>query len=146
MYAASDTISTWTPNYMLSCDVCNSSAAIVPTNITYYAIVYNEYGCMNKDSVEIKVTPTLYIPNSFSPNGDMINDIFKPEYTGFVEIELSIFDRWGENIFRTEELNGGWNGTYKNVNCELGVYTYKLSAKDISGKTLEKVGHVTLLR
>lgn len=146
MYAASDTISKWEPNYMLSCDVCNSSAAIVPTNIIYYAMVYNVYGCMTKDSVEIKVTPTLYIPNSFSPNGDLINDIFKPEYSGFVEIELLIFDRWGENIFRTEDLDGGWNGTYKNVNCELGVYTYKLTAKDIKSNTIEKVGHVTLLR
>lgn len=146
MYAASDTISVWEPDYMLSCLACNNNAAIVPTNITYYAIVYNEYGCMAKDSVEIKVTPTLYIPNSFSPNGDLLNDVFKPEYSGFVEIELLIFDRWGENIFRTEDLNGGWNGTYKNVNCELGVYTYKLTAKDIKSKTIEKVGHVTLLR
>ncbi len=61
-------------------------------------------------------------------------------------MELLIFDRWGENIFRTNDLDGGWNGTYKNVNCELGVYTYKLTAKDISSNTLEKVGHVTLLR
>ena len=146
MYCASDTISTWEPDYMLSCAFCNNSAAIVPSSITYYAIVANEFGCVAKDSVEIKVTPTLYIPNSFSPNGDGINDIFKPEYTAYVEIELLIFDRWGENIFRTNDLNGGWNGTYKNGNCELGVYTYKLTAKDIKSNTLEKVGHVTLLR
>jgi gliding motility-associated-like protein len=146
MYSTSDTISTWEPDYMLSCTFCNSSAAIVPSSITYYATVANEYGCTAKDSVEIKVTPTLYVPNSFSPNGDGINDIFKPEYSGYVEIELLIFDRWGENIFRTNDLTGGWNGTYKNVNCELGVYTYKLTAKDISDNTLEKVGHVTLLR
>ncbi len=146
MYCASDTISTWMPDYMLSCTFCNGAAATVPSSITYYAIVANEFGCISKDSVEIKVTPTLYIPNSFSPNGDGINDIFKPEYSGYVEIELLIFDRWGENIFRTNDLEGGWNGTYKNVNCELGVYTYKLTAKDISSNTLEKVGHVTLLR
>lgn len=146
MNSFSDTISTWEPDYMLSCTFCNSAAAIVPTNITYYATIANQYGCIAKDSVVIKVTPTLYIPNTFSPNGDLLNDIFKPEYTGYVEIELLIFDRWGENIFSTNDLNAGWSGTYKNVNCELGVYTYKLSAKDISGKSLEKVGHVTLLR
>jgi gliding motility-associated-like protein len=146
MYCTSDTISTWEPDYMLSCTFCNGAAAIVPSSITYYAIVANEFGCISKDSVVIKVTPTLYIPNSFSPNGDGINDIFKPEYSGYVEIELLIFDRWGENIFKTNDLNGGWNGTYKNVNCELGVYTYKLTAKDIESNTLEKVGHVTLLR
>ncbi|MES2761398.1 MAG: PKD domain-containing protein [Bacteroidota bacterium] len=146
MYCTSDTISTWMPDYMLSCIFCNGAAATVPSSITYYAIVANEFGCVAKDSVEIKVTPTLYIPNSFSPNGDGINDIFKPEYSGYVEIELLIFDRWGEHIFKTNDLDGGWNGTYKNVNCELGVYTYKLTAKDIASNTLEKVGHVTLLR
>lgn len=146
MNSLSDTTCKWEPDYMLSCTFCNSAAAIVPVGITYYATVSNEYGCLAKDSVVIKVTPTLYIPNTFSPNNDLLNDVFKPEYTGFVEIELMIFDRWGANIFSTNDLNGGWNGTYKNVNCELGVYTYKLSAKDISGKTLEKVGHVTLLR
>ena len=146
MYSASDTISTWEPDYMLSCTFCNNSAAIVPSSITYYATIANQYGCVAKDSVEIKVTPTIYIPNSFSPNGSGINDVFKPEYSGYVEIELLIFNRWGENIFRTNELGVGWNGTYKNVNCELGVYTYKLIATDINSKTIEKVGHVTLLR
>ncbi|MBK6984121.1 MAG: gliding motility-associated C-terminal domain-containing protein [Bacteroidetes bacterium] len=146
MYSASDTISTWEPDYMLSCTFCNNSAAIVPSSITYYATIANQYGCVAKDSIEIKVTPTLYIPNSFSPNGSGINDVFKPEYSGYVEIELLIFNRWGENIFRTKELGSGWNGTYKNVNCELGVYTYKLIATDINSKTIEKVGHVTLLR
>ena len=146
MYSASDTISTWEPDYMLSCTFCNNSAAIVASSITYYATITNQYGCVAKDSVEIKVTPTLYIPNSFSPNGSGINDVFKPEYSGYVEIELLIFNRWGENIFRTNELGVGWNGTYKNVNCELGVYTYKLIATDINSKTIEKVGHVTLLR
>lgn len=146
MYCASDTISTWEPDYMLSCTFCNSSAAIVPSGITYYASIVSEFGCVAKDSVVIKVAPTLYIPNSFSPNGDGINDIFKPEYTGYVEIELLIFNRWGDNIFRTNDLDAGWNGTYKNVNCELGVYTYKLTATDINSNTIEKVGHVTLLR
>lgn len=146
MSCLSDTTNTWEPNYMLSCDFCNNSAAIVPSSITYYATVTNEYGCRAKDSVEIKVIPSLYIPNSFSPNGDLLNDVFKSEYTGFIEIELSIFDRWGQLIFKTNDLNGGWNGKYKDGNCEMGVYIYKLTAKDIFGNTLDKVGHVTLIR
>jgi gliding motility-associated-like protein len=146
MSSVSDTISSWEPSYMLACNFCNNSAAIVPSNITYYATVTNKYGCIAKDSVVIKVIPTLYIPNSFSPNGDFLNDIFKPEYTGYVEVELLIFDRWGEQIFKTNDLNGGWNGKYKESNCEMGVYIYKLTAKDISSKTLDKVGHVTLIR
>lgn len=142
----SDTISTWTSDYLLSCSFCNSTIATAESNIIYYATVQNQYGCKARDSVKIKVTPTLYIPNSFTPNGDMINDVFKPEYTGFVEIELLIFDRWGVLIFRTNDLLGGWNGRYKEADCELGVYVYKLNATDIYNNTIEKVGHVTLIR
>lgn len=142
----SDTISSWSTDYLLSCSFCNTSFANAESSITYYATVQNQYGCKARDSVEIKVTPTLYIPNSFSPNGDLINDVFKPEYTGFVEIELLIFDRWGALIFRTNDLLGGWNGKYKDVNCQLGVYVYKLTATDLYQKTTEKVGHVTLIR
>lgn len=142
----SDTISNWEPGNLLSCTFCNNSMATSQSSMTYYATVKNKYGCVAKDSVEIKVTPTLYIPNSFSPNGDLINDIFKPEYIGFIEIELLIFDRWGVQIFKTNDLNGGWNGKYKEGDCQMGVYIYKLSAKDIFSKTLDKVGHVTLIR
>jgi gliding motility-associated-like protein len=146
IHCLSDTICTWSTDYLLSCSFCNTSIATAESSITYYATVQNNYGCKARDSVEIKVTPTLYIPNSFSPNGDLINDIFKPEYTGFVEIELLIFDRWGALIFRTNDLGGGWNGTYREGNCELGVYVYKLTATDLYQKTTEKVGHVTLIR
>lgn len=142
----SDTICNWSEDYLLSCSFCNTSIATAHSNMTYYATVTNRYGCKTRDSIEIKVTPTLYIPNSFSPNGDFMNDVFKPEYTGFVEIELLIFDRWGELIFRTNELTSGWNGKYKEVNCELGVYVYKLNATDLYRKTIERVGHVTLIR
>ncbi|MES2567611.1 MAG: PKD domain-containing protein [Bacteroidota bacterium] len=146
LHCFSDTICFWSIDYLLSCNYCNNPVVTAESNITYYSTVQNEYGCKAMDSVEIKVTPTLYIPNSFSPNGDLLNDIFKPEYTGFVEIELLIFDRWGELIYKTNDPLAGWNGKYKDINCELGVYIYKLNAKDIYNETIEKVGHVTLIR
>jgi gliding motility-associated-like protein len=144
--SSSDTISTWYPNYNLSCTSCTQTIAAPEVNTVYYAIVTNKYGCKKMDSVKVNVTPTIYIPNCFTPNQDLVNDVFKPEFSGYVEIELMIFDRWGEMIFKTSELYGGWNGKKKEVNCELGVYTYKLTAKDYKNKTIEKVGHVTLLR
>jgi gliding motility-associated-like protein len=101
---------------------------------------------MSKDSIIIKVVPTLYIPNCFTPNDDNLNDIFKPEYAGYTDIELLIFDRWGEQIFKTTELHGGWNGKRKDAPCQIGVYTYKLTATDYNKQTIEKIGHVTLLR
>lgn len=142
----SDTTSTWYPNYNLSCNVCNQTMASPEVNTVYYAIVTNKFGCKIMDSVTVNITPTIYVPNCFTPNQDLLNDVFKPEFSGFVEIELMIFDRWGELIFKTDELYGGWNGKKKDVNCEMGVYTYKLSATDYKNHIVEKVGHVTLLR
>jgi gliding motility-associated-like protein len=142
----SDTISTWYPNTNLYCSVCNQTIAAPDSNTMYYAIVTNKYGCRKMDSVTVHVTPGIYVPNCFTPNGDLVNDLFKPVFSGYVEIELMIFDRWGEMVFRTTELNGGWNGKKKEANCELGVYTYKLIATDYKKSSIEKIGHVTLLR
>lgn len=142
----SDTINTWYPNYNLSCSFCNQTIAAPDVNTTYYAVVINKYGCRRVDSVEVKVIPTIYVPNCFTPNQDLVNDVFKPEFSGYIEMELMIFDRWGEMIFKTNELYGGWNGKKKDVNCEMGVYTYKLTATDYKNHIVEKVGHVTLLR
>lgn len=146
LYSISDTVASWYPDYTLSCQQCNVVIVSPDVNTIYYALVANAYGCKRIDSVEVRVTPSLYIPNSFTPNGDLVNDIFRPVFSGYTEIELLIFDRWGELIFRTDELNGGWDGTRKNVNCPMDVYVYKLTAKDYKNKTIEKVGHVTLVR
>jgi gliding motility-associated-like protein len=142
----SDTISNWEPPTYLSCTFCNQPISIPDNNIIYYSTVKNKFGCMSKDSVVIKVVPTLYIPNCFTPNDDNLNDVFKPEYAGYTDIELLIFDRWGEQIFKTTELHSGWNGKRKDTPCQIGVYTYKLTATDYNKKTIEKIGHVTLLR
>ncbi len=142
----SDTNSVWYPNYNLSCNECNQTMAAPDVNTVYYAIVTNKFGCKKMDSVTVNVIPTIYVPNCFTPNQDLVNDVFKPEFSGYIEMELMIFDRWGELIFKTSELYGGWNGKKKDVNCEMGVYTYKLTATDYKNHIVEKVGHVTLLR
>ena len=142
----SDSTANWEPALNLSCTFCNDPISTPENNITYYSTVKNKYGCLSKDSVTIKVIPTLYIPNCFSPNNDNINDVFRPEYAGYKEVELLIFDRWGVQIFKTTELYAGWNGKVKDVPCQLGVYVYKLVATDYNNKTIEKIGHVTLLK
>lgn len=87
----------------------------------------------------------VYIPNSFTPNNDELNDIFVPSGYGLTEITLTIFDRWGHQIFKSNDTVRGWDGKLKGKLCEQGVYVYKAEIKTISGNTVEKVGHVTLL-
>mgnify|MGYP000293583222 CR=1 FL=1 len=89
---------------------------------------------------------SIYVPNVFTPNGDGINDVFKPEHSGFIKISMEIYDRWGEVIYSYDNLNGGWNGTYKGKICQDGYYAYKLYATDNRLKQIEKAGSVLLMK
>jgi gliding motility-associated-like protein len=94
--------------------------------------------------------PFVYIPNSFTPNADGNNDIFKPSLVGFdtEEYNLQIFNRWGELVFETNDVEQGWDGTFKSsYNSQVGVYTWKVLLKEtVSLKKYIKSGHVSVLR
>ncbi|PIP55299.1 MAG: hypothetical protein COX07_00675 [Bacteroidetes bacterium CG23_combo_of_CG06-09_8_20_14_all_32_9] len=96
--------------------------------------------------------PTAFSPNPNGPNdgyynpNDYNNDIFHPIFMGVDSYELLIFNRWGELIFETKELNIGWNGYYRNELCKQDVYVWKSKGKFIDGKTFFKAGDVTLIR
>ena len=88
----------------------------------------------------------LYVPNSFTPDGDGKNDIFQPIYSGVTDVELLIFNRWGEEIFRSDRLNASWDGSYKGVLSKEDTYIFKISGVDILNRKFKKVGHVNLLK
>lgn len=97
---------------------------------------------------EVVQRPLVYVPNAFSPNGNGLNDYFLPS-TGFVDIvdyQLRVFNRWGEELFYTQDRNEGWDGKYKEHKCEPGVYVWILTFKTASGQFVDMKGTVTLLR
>ena len=121
--------------------------------ITLKATTIN--GCQDEVTklVQIKNDFGVYIPNSFSPNFDNLNDVFLPILSPFgldLKIyELEIFDRWGKSLFFTKDYLVGWNGTYKNKGDEPlkeDVYVYKIKFKDLDGKIHSRIGHLTLLK
>lgn len=93
----------------------------------------NEFGCVDSTCKKIEVLREnrVYVPNSFTPNGDGINESFFPVFTykDVEKYEFLIFDRWGELIFESTDLNQKWDGTYKGVLAKNGVYTWKLRFK-----------------
>ena len=109
-------------------------------------------GCKDIASLLVEITPdfALYVPNTFTPDGNGINDMFQPMGVGIDEdnYRLDIFDRWGENIFSSNNFRKGWDGTVKggSKTAEQGVYTYKMMVKDLQGNKHPKVGHVTVIR
>jgi gliding motility-associated-like protein len=89
----------------------------------------------------------LYVPNSFSPNGDGINDVFTGVSRGFADFQLTIYDRWGRVIHSTQNEEVGWDGTSKGERVPSGVYAYVLEHTLACSANNERVvGHVTLLR
>jgi len=112
---------------------------------------WNDYGCVDSVCKVFTITTDLFVhvPNAFTPDGDGTNDLFIPIITGhsFEDYEFMVFNRWGELIFETNNPTMGWNGTYKGVMSQTGVYVWKLKVKPNEGTTnKEFVGHVSLLR
>lgn len=109
-------------------------------------------GCKDTAKTMVEVTPdfALYIPNTFTPDGNGLNDVFQPLGVGIDEdnYRMDIFDRWGENIFTSNNFRKGWDGTVKGGSklAEQGVYTYKIMARDILGNKHPMIGHVTVIR
>lgn len=100
--------------------------------------------------IEINVINTcpdnLFVPNSFSPNSDNINDEFIPILPDSLQdYEFLIFNRWGEELFTTKENKEGWDGKFKGVDSPIGVYTWKITYQ-INGRTRIILGHLILNR
>lgn len=99
------------------------------------------------NNVLISAVTNIYVPNTFTPNGDGKNDQFFFEGYGIVldEFEFAIFDRWGELIYLTHAFNP-WDGTYHGSTVQNGVYVYRIRCKDVYGEYYEYIGHVNVIR
>jgi gliding motility-associated-like protein len=115
-------------------------------------IITNVNGCMDTVDNYVIIDPVYlyYAPNAFTPDGDGLNDVFmvKGESIDPNNFEMLIFDRWGEKIFRSTDINTGWNGAKNNSGTvvEQGVYVYKVVLKDWAGKRHQYIGHVTIVK
>ena len=139
---------TWIFGDGILCHVCPNSQVVTRTGGNYMVQTINQYGCKSIDDLNIEVTNyySIYIPNVFTPNFDDVNDLFLVCGVGISNIEVSIFDRWGEKIFYSKEQLKGWDGTYKTDFCKQDVYTYVVNFTSLDGKTHTKTGHVSLLK
>jgi gliding motility-associated-like protein len=111
-------------------------------------IVYSSAGCSDTayNYIQINLSPTLYIPNAFTPDADGENDLWFPQGVGIKSAQISIFNRWGEQVFYTNDFYQGWDGTYFGKMCPDGVYSWKIEARDINAELIIKSGHLVLMR
>ncbi len=110
--------------------------------------VRNRYDCKNEVTKNVKILPEFrfWIPNTFTPDGNGLNDVFMPIAIGVLDYRFEIYNRWGEKIFGTDNPQSGWDGTYKNKPCQQDVYVWLISFKnEVSKKFETRTGHVLLL-
>lgn len=140
--------------YIWSTGETGTSITVEPEVETEYSVIcINELGCESSASIVsvIVVPPTcdendVFIPNAFSPNGDMVNDVLFVRSKFIEDLVFHVQDRWGAEVFRTTTQTEGWDGTYKDEELPPDVYTYCIEVTCIDGATYNKVGNVSILK
>ena len=142
----------WTPSQFMETPTQPNTLITPDTTMTYTITVTDTFGCQRTDTVTIKVQPIVcdmpfvFIPNSFTPNGDGQNDILYVRSDILVDCHFMIYDRWGEKVFETHSQEIGWDGTFKGKECQRGVYDWYFKGTCKDGDELEQKGNVTLIR
>jgi gliding motility-associated-like protein len=137
-------------------NVNHSYGSNPPGEYSVVLFAYNDKGCFDSTSQVINIRDELIfnVPNSFTPNGDEFNNVFKPVFgSGFSpeDYSLIVYNRWGETIFHSQDLFNGWDGTYNGGAAQQGTYSWTmiLKASDEAFNSNMKntyQGHVNLLR
>jgi len=137
------------PNGLSETDIKNPIAQPSVTT-RYFVTAQTEEGCSAIDSVDVIITPEslLDLPNAFSPgSGTSINDELRIIVKGIVKLNsFRIFNRWGQEVFSSTDINKGWNGQFNGKPQPLGAYVYVFDAVSSTGKRFYKQGNVTLIR
>lgn len=145
----------WTPAVGLSCSNCQNPTVTGGDNISYTVKVTTASGCSATDKVNVIVTCTganVFVPNTFTPNGDGMNDVFYIRGNGIFAVKsLRIFNRWGEMIFEKKNITAndashGWNGLYKGQKAPSGTYVYLLEVLCTNRQLLKYNGTVSLIQ
>lgn len=141
----------WRPNDLVQTPNSNSTVVVPTETTTFFVDIVDANGCMFTKEQEVVVIvvqcepPHIFLPNAFSPNGDGINDVLFLRGQYIESMELIIYDRWGEEVFKTRNQSIGWDGTFKGNLLPPDVYAYNLMVTCIGGDQHLEKGNVTIL-
>ncbi len=143
----------WTPSTYLSDPTVANPLAVftgLPDTITYHVKVSTPEGCFNIDSIKIYIfetKPEVFIPTAFTPNGDGLNDVFKPIVAGMKQFQyLNVYNRWGQLLFKTATPDKGWDGNFNGTSQPGGTYIYVIQTIDYNNNPYFKKGTFVLIR
>lgn len=131
-------------------NVTISSAQGHENRITTYRIIAIKNGDLSVQSISnhLTVEPglTLHIPNAFTPNGDGLNDEFGAIGFGVKSYSMKIYNRWGEMLFESNNIEDQWNGTYNGIKVSPGSYVYHIEALGKESKRFHEEGTVSIIK
>lgn len=147
--ASTITSYSWSPNVGLSClDCANPVATPYKQQTDYVVTVTYNNNCLATASIQVTVENNLpvFIPNTFTPNGDGNNDVFQIYGQGIKVIDLKIFNRWGEKVYESSNQYAGWDGSFKGEIQNPSVFAYTVRITFLDNKQIDRVGSITLVR
>lgn len=145
----------WSPDPTLTCDTCLTTTATMSVTTTYIINVATDFGCKASDTVTIHIycdQSQIFVPNTFTPNGDGQNDVFYPRGVGVKIVKsFRIYNRWGELLFERSNIHlndasQAWDGSYLGNTAKPDVYVYVLESFCETGEPINIKGDVTVIR
>lgn len=142
----------WSPSSAVNnASIANPTSVIRETS-TFIVQAIDSLGCIAFDTVVVYRKAlkcgqsALFIPNAFSPNSDGNNDILYVRGKNLLRMYFAVYDRWGEKVFETDDINTGWDGMYKGKKLDPAVFGYVFEGVCENGETLKDKGNITLIR
>jgi gliding motility-associated-like protein len=141
----------WSPAAPLSDPTIADPTALVQAT-TLFTVAVSDGICTRNASVEVKVYellctgPDIFVPNTFTPNGDGSNDQLLVRGRHIERMEFMVFNRWGEKVFETTDRSIGWDGTFEGRPVDPAVFVYHLTAWCVDGQRYFTKGNVTVVR
>ena len=141
----------WTPSTYLNVTNIADPVGLYPfiDTIQYTVNITSSNGCVGSDDIVVRVVKqgSYFMPNGFTPNNDGNNDRIRPILIGYTKLNyFSVYNRFGELIFNSKNINDSWDGTYKDQKCEMGTYFYSISVTDRNNKVDNYKGDFILIR
>jgi gliding motility-associated-like protein len=97
-------------------------------------------------TVDVTIHYSLFVPGSFSPNGDGKNDVLFVRGAGIKTLDFIVYDRFGEKVFESTNVNDGWDGTFRGKDCNSGIFVWYVTAEYFDGNTDIQKGDVSIVR
>jgi gliding motility-associated-like protein len=138
----------WSPPTGLSNPNIRNPVASPTVTTTYTVTFTNSFGCTDSDTVTVEVIEAyaIYVPGAFSPNGDGNNDVLFVRGAGIKELTFVVYDRFGEKVFESSNVNDGWDGTFRGKDMNTGIYVWYVNAVFFNATTQTLKGDISLVR